>query len=87
MESTQPIYRHFSFTSFNHLFPHNFIKQTWLNMKPYRRKRYLGLDGFLWLGLFTAAHTYLPNLQSLLHKPPNFLNSLISNVYYSREYD
>jgi len=67
MESTQPIYRHFSFTSFNHLFPHNFIKQTWLNMKPYRRKRYLGLDGFLWLGLFTAAHTYLPNLQQIFN--------------------
>lgn len=65
MESIQPIYRHFSFISFNHLFPHNFIKQTWLKMKPYRRKRYLGLDGFLWLGLFVGSYTYLPSLQQI----------------------
>jgi len=32
---------------------------------PKRRQRKLGLAGFLWLGLFLAAHTYLPSLEAV----------------------
>lgn len=58
-------YRHLSFSSFRHFFPAKFIKQIWLKMGTHRRKRSLGLTGFLWLGLFAAAHTYLPSLQQI----------------------
>ncbi len=58
-------YRHLSFSSFRHFFPSKFIKQIWLKMGTHRRNRSLGLTGFLWLGLFVAAHTYLPSLQQI----------------------
>lgn len=65
MLNTYIINRHPSFTSFNRFFSAQFIKQTWQRMKPNRRKRDLGLAGFLWLGLFVAGHTYLPSLQQI----------------------
>jgi hypothetical protein len=65
MGNSNSSYRHIAFSSFRHFFPSKFIKQIWLKMGHRRRKRYLGLDGFLWLGLFVAAHTYLPGLQQI----------------------
>jgi len=32
---------------------------------PKRRRRKLGLEGFLWLGLFVAAYSFLPSLQAV----------------------
>lgn len=65
MANSNILYRHFAFSSFRHFFPSKFVKQIWFKMGHRRRKRYLGLDGFLWLGLFVAAHTYLPSLQQI----------------------
>jgi len=65
MKNNYIIHRHLSFTSFSHFFSPQFVKQIWTKMKPFHRKRDLGLSGFLWLGLFVAAHTYLPSLQQI----------------------
>jgi len=65
MVNSYIIHRHLTFDSFNHFFSAQFIRQTWQRMKPDRRKRDLGLAGFIWLGLFVAAHTNLANLQEI----------------------
>ena len=37
------------------------------------RTRRLGVDRFLWLGLFVAAHALLPNLEAILGQAAAFL--------------
>lgn len=37
------------------------------------RKRRLGVERFLWLGLFVAAHALLPNLEAILGQAATFL--------------
>jgi len=63
----QPFNRHFSLESFSYFLSPAVLGHTSQKMKPDHRERRLGLTGFLWLGLFVAAHTSLPRIQDIFN--------------------
>jgi len=67
METTQTFYRHFSFDSFRQFISPELLNEVRQKMGSKHRNRSLGLEGFLWLGLFVAAYTSYPNLQQILN--------------------
>ena len=67
MDTIQDFNRHFSFESFSCFLSPAILEHTSLKMKPDHRERRLGLTGFLWLGLFVAAHTSLPSIQDIFN--------------------
>ena len=65
--AVQPFNRHFSFESFNCFLSPAVLEYVSQKMKPDHRERRLGLTGFLWPGLFVAAHTSLPSIQDIFN--------------------
>jgi hypothetical protein len=48
-----------------------------------RRKRLLGLEGFIWLGLFVAAHAMEPSLQQIFLLARNLGSALLRAPFVS----
>ena len=65
MEATKNSYRHFSFETFSYFLSPEIMEKVTLKRDPKHRDRCFGLEGFIWFGLFVAAHTSLPNLQQI----------------------
>lgn len=77
MGTHQPFYRHFSFDTFRHFLPLAVLKKVRNKIGINRRSRSLGLEGFIWLGLFIAAHTTLPNLQQIFNLAGSLSQTII----------
>lgn len=76
-------YRHFSFDTFKHFLSDKIIQRVRQNLAPKHRQRRLGLEGFLWLGLFVAAHAFYPNLQQIFNLATALPQSLITIPFVS----
>ena len=65
-ESTY-FHRQFPLESFKKFLGPEILATLRKSMGQARRKRLLGLEGFLWLGLFVSMHTACSSLQEIFH--------------------
>lgn len=76
--------RQFPLESFRKLLGPEILTRLSKQMGPRRRKRLLGFEGFLWLGLFVAAHAASGSLQEIFHLAAtlnsNLLNASVISV-------
>ncbi len=60
-------HRHFPLESFKKFLGPGILSQLTKHLGTKRRKRLLGFEGFLWLGLFVAAHAASGSLQQIFN--------------------
>ena len=60
-------HRHFPLESFREFLGPEILNQLSKHLGVKRRKRLLGFEGFLWLGLFVAAHAASGSLQQIFN--------------------
>lgn len=58
-------HRQFPLKAFKKFLSPSVLEQLAKLLGPRRRKRLLGLEGFLWLGLCVAMQSHIPNLQQI----------------------
>ena len=71
-------HRHFSLESFRKFLGPEVLADLARSMGSKRRKRLLGFEGFLWLGLFIAANTTCGSLQSIFQSAATLDSHLLS---------
>ena len=76
-------HRQFTLESFKKFLGHDTFGKLLPFLGPKRRKRLLGLEGFIWLGLFVAAHAHEPSLKQIFLLAQNLGTAAISAAFVS----
>ena len=76
-------HRHFPLESFKKFLGPEILQQLAKQMGTKRRKRLLGFEGFLWLGLFVAAHAASGSLQQIFHLASTLNSGLLTSSLIS----
>lgn len=83
-DTSRFFHRQFPLKSFRKFLGEDILAKLSKQLGPRRRKRLLGLEGFLWLGLFVAAHAACANLREIFHLAAtvhsNLLNASLVSV-------